>query len=287
MSLRDLFQGASDRKSGRGEDLSGLEILDDPMILALIFYPRKDHGPPPRDPAVQEHLLQVEEGVSIGSRLYVHDVRAPVLIYFHGNGEIAADYDDLAPFYTERGMNLLVVDYRGYGRSTGSPTISSMMRDASGVFVAARDLLARSGFRGDLWVMGRSLGSGSALEVARRFGPVLKGVIIESGFADVMGLMSRIGIPVHRLEVPKEISGFNLSAIREIELPTLIIHGEWDQIIPLSEGEALYEASGATKKELIIIRGAGHNDLFWIGMETYMEAVSRFVFGRSEREGNG
>lgn len=232
-----------------------------------------------QDPGVQEHLFEVEDGVSIGCRFYVHGLQAPVLVYFHGNGEIAADYDDLAPLYTEKGINLLVVDYRGYGRSTGTPTISSMIRDARYVFNAAREMLAQRGFTGDVWVMGRSLGSGSALEVARGSAPCLKGLIIESGFANVMGLLARIGIPVHRLSVPKEVSEFNISAIREVELPTLIIHGEWDQIIPVSEGEALYAASGATKKELLIIPRAGHNDLFWVGMESYMDAVCRFVFG--------
>lgn len=255
-----------------------MEILDHPLVLSLVFYPRRDYGPPSHDPRVREHLFEVEDGVVIGCRFYVHDLQAPVLVYFHGNGEIAADYDDLAPLYTERGMNLLVVDYRGYGRSTGTPTISSMIRDAQGVFAAARETLAQGGFSGDLWVMGRSLGSGSALEVAKSFASSLKGLIIESGFADVMGLLARIGIPVHRLSVPKEISGFNISAIRKVEIPTLIIHGEWDEIIPVSEGEALYVASGATKKELLIIPRAGHNDLFWVGMESYMDAVCRFVF---------
>ncbi len=279
MSLWDLLKGSSDRNASSPEGGSGLQILDHPLVLSLVFYPRRDYGPPSRDPRVQEHLFEVEDGVSLGCRFYVHDREAPVLIYFHGNGEIAADYDDLAPFYTARGMNLLVVDYRGYGRSSGTPTISSMIRDARSVFVAARERLAQGGFAGDMWVMGRSLGSGSALEVARCFASFLKGLIIESGFADVMGLLERIGIPVHRLSVPKEISGFNISAIREVRLPTLIIHGEWDQIIPLSEGEALYAASGAAKKELLIIPRAGHNDLFWVGMESYMDAVCRFVFG--------
>ncbi len=247
-------------------DGSGLQVLDHPLVLSLVFYPRRDYGPPSQDPRVREHLFEVEDGISIGCRFYVHDPQAPVLIYFHGNGEIAADYDDLAPLYTEKGINLLVVDYRGYGRSTGTPTISSMISDARSVFAAAREMLGQGGFSGDLWVMGRSLGSGPALEVARGFASFLKGLIIESGFADVMGLLARIGIPVHRLSVSKEISGFNISAIREVELPTLIIHGEWDEIIPLSEGQALYAASGATKKELLIIPRAGHNDLFWVGM---------------------
>ncbi|MGQ9654063.1 MAG: alpha/beta hydrolase [Thermodesulfobacteriota bacterium] len=279
MSVWDLFKGSSLRSAYNPVDGSGLQILDHPLVLSLVFYPRRDHGPVSQDPGVQEHLFEVEDGVSIGCRFYVRGLQAPVLVYFHGNGEIAADYDDLAPLYTERGINLLVVDYRGYGRSTGTPTISSMIRDARYVFNAAREMLAQRGFTGDLWVMGRSLGSGSALEVARGSVPCLKGLIIESGFADVMGLLARIGIPVHRLSVPKEVSQFNISAIREVELPTLIIHGEWDQIIPVSEGEALYAASGATKKELLIIPRAGHNDLFWVGMESYMDAVCRFLFG--------
>lgn len=54
---------------------------------------------------------------------------APTLLFFHGNGEIVEDYDDIAQIYLKLGINFLPVDYRGYGRSTGSPTVTAMMRD--------------------------------------------------------------------------------------------------------------------------------------------------------------
>ncbi len=251
--------------------------MDHPLVLSFIFHPRKDSARPPDGPRVREYLFPVDEGVVIGSRFYISGSEAPVILYFHGNGEIATDHDEISGLYTDRGMNLLVLDYRGYGKSTGTPSLAAMIRDAGILHKRCTERLLSAGFTGDLWVMGRSLGSASALEVARCAGPSLKGLILESGFADTMGLLERVGVPVHKISIPGEWTHFNVEAIREVAIPTLIIHGEWDQIIPVTEGKALFQASGAERKELLIVPEAGHNDLLWVGMEQYMEAISRFV----------
>jgi fermentation-respiration switch protein FrsA (DUF1100 family) len=73
----------------------------------------------------------------------------------------------------------------------------------------------------------------------------------------------------------------NLRAIHTVAMPTLILHGEWDQIIPLSDGRALFEGSGAAKKELVVIPRAGRNDMLWLGRGQDMDAVCRFVKGKA------
>jgi pimeloyl-ACP methyl ester carboxylesterase len=154
-----------------------------------------------------------------------------------------------------------------------------MVRDSLEVFGGGTKWLTSQGFTGKMWVMGRSLGSTSAIHVARHGGESLAGLIVESGFADTVGLLGRVGIPVERISVPREWTRFNEEEIRQVTLPTLVIHGEWDQIIPVTDGEALFQAARASKKELEVIPGAGHNDLFWVGMAQYMEAIDRFVKG--------
>lgn len=280
MSTKDPFKAGSGASSGDETVSQDLAALDHPLVMSFVFYPRKDVGPPPSDPSVREHLFPVERDVVIGSRFYTSSTKDPVVLYFHGNGEIASDYDGIARLYTSRGMNLLVLDYRGYGRSTGTPTFSAMLRDAPTLFQAAREMLLSGEFKGDLWIMGRSLGSASALEIARHHGPELKGLVVESGFADTMGLLKRVGVPVYLLSISEPAVQFNLMAIREVTIPTLIIHGEWDQIIPFSDGKALFDASAAAKKDLVAIPRAGHNDLLWTGQERYMEAILRFVSGQ-------
>jgi uncharacterized protein len=69
----------------------------------------------------------------------------------------------------------------------------------------------------------------------------------------------------------------NLARIRTIVVPTLIIHGEHDQLIPVSEGEALFRGSIAKDKKLVIVPGARHNDIMWTGMETYLRAIREFT----------
>jgi hypothetical protein len=255
------------------------ESIDHALVLAMVFHPRRDMGPSRDDERVRDFLFPVEEGVAIGARMYISEHRDPVVLFFHGNGEIASDYDDIAPLFADRGMNLLVADYRGYGRSTGTPTLSGMVRDAREVFDAARAMLAANGFTGALWIMGRSLGSAPAIEVANHCSGSLAGLIVESGFADTVGLLGRVGIPVQTIPLPPEWAHLNLDSIRHVTLPTLVIHGEWDEIIPVSDGKALFDAAGAARKELLVIPGAGHNDLLWVGVEQYMAAVSLFIAG--------
>jgi len=76
---------------------------------------------------------------------------------------VVSDYDEIAPFYTERGLNLVVADYRGYGMSEGIPTLTHIVRDAHTKFKGTKKELTNRGYRDELWIMGRSLGSISAL----------------------------------------------------------------------------------------------------------------------------
>jgi pimeloyl-ACP methyl ester carboxylesterase len=199
-----------------------------------------------------------------------------MILYFHGNGEIASDYDGIAPLYNQLGITLFVVDYRGYGASDGIPTATALLADARTCFERARETAKEAaGVEADaLYVMGRSLGSAAALEIARTAPAGLDGLIIESGFAYTFPLIERIGF-LQIVDALEYRDGFgNLEKIAEIRLPTLIIHGERDWIIPIGDAEALYEASAASDKRLVRIASAGHNDLMLVGRRPYFEAIA-------------
>jgi alpha-beta hydrolase superfamily lysophospholipase len=74
-------------------------------------------------------LIAVEPGVDVGARFHMAANTGVNILFFHGNGEIVSDYDELGPVYNQMGINFLAIDYRGYGRSTGQPTVSAMMKD--------------------------------------------------------------------------------------------------------------------------------------------------------------
>src|SRR3990172_11975924 len=105
-----------------------LAALDQPELLQFVFYPRRDVSPPP--PGAADYPIPVAPGVALACRLHTADKAAPTILFFHGNGEVMSDYDDIAPAYGRLGINLCVVDYRGYGASTGRPTIAAMLTDA-------------------------------------------------------------------------------------------------------------------------------------------------------------
>ncbi len=252
-------------------------VLDHPAVLRALFHPRRD---PPGEP-VPHHArlvrIPVEPGVFLGGRLYVARTDAPAILFFHGNGETASDYDGIAPLFTDLGINLLVMDYRGYGISDGTPTATNLAADAVTVFEATSTLLQESGLTNpNLFVMGRSLGSAAAIQVALHAGAAIAGLIIESGFAHTFPLLETLGVRIAGHS--EERDGFgSLLKIAQIRVPTLFIHGEADRLIPVGNGRALLQRSGAAEKWLVTIPRAGHNDLLWVGRAAYMEAIRSMV----------
>jgi alpha-beta hydrolase superfamily lysophospholipase len=252
-------------------------MLAQPQISQVLFHPRPEPGGGSAIPDARPILLEVEPGISLGGWLFPAEAGAPVVLFFHGNGEIAADYDFIAPAYTELGLSLLVMDYRGYGSSNGQPTATHLLADAVTVFEVLEDLWQSQQLSPDrLYVMGRSLGSAAAIEVAVQAGEQLAGLIIESGFADTIALLTRLGAPVSGLDESQ--AGFgNAVKMARVTRPTLIVHGQNDVLIPALEGEMLYRHSGAADKRLVLIPGAGHNDLLLYGRNRYFEAIAAFI----------
>jgi fermentation-respiration switch protein FrsA (DUF1100 family) len=199
------------------------------------------------------------------------------ILFFHGNGEIVADYDDFAPIFNQLGINFLAADYRGYGQSTGKPTVTGMMRDCHIIFDYVRNWLHQNNYPGPLVVMGRSLGSASVLELAAHYQEHLEGLVVESGFAYAAPLLRLLGIDPRALGFEEEAGFRNIDKIAGFEKPTLIIHAEFDHIIPLSDGQALFNASPSSNKTMLEIPGANHNDIFMRGMNEYMAALRQLT----------
>jgi pimeloyl-ACP methyl ester carboxylesterase len=176
-----------------------------------------------------------------------------------------------------------VIDYRGYGRSTGVPCFSKMTDDAEAIFNDIPRLAETAGIRAEgIFIMGRSLGSAPALYLASVHTGELEGLLLDSPFADGPGLIHRLGGP--RLDAG-ELPGFvdNLGRMDRCTLPTLIIHGTEDRIIPLSDAKALYAACRSATRQLVEISGAGHNDLLMKGFEKYFSSIRDHIARTSGR----
>lgn len=248
-------------------------LLDTPEITKSLFHPRSEdlimHGMSPD----RDIFIHVENNSVIGACFRMIRKDGANILFFHGNGEIVADYYDMGEIYNRMGINFLAADYRGYGRSDGSPCVSAMMRDCHTVFEFTRNWLKENSYTGPMIVMGRSLGSASALELAASYRDRIDGLIVESGFAFAIPLLRLLGVPSSSMSFEEKQGFANLEKIRDVDKPVLIIHAERDHIIPFSDGQALYDACGSPDKTLLRIPGADHNTLLHAGFSAYMNAV--------------
>ncbi len=251
------------------------KTLDRHEILTYLFHPRPEAGTLQPRPDHHDVMIPVDKNTAIGGCFHVKDKALPNILFFHGNGEIVADYDMMGPVMNQYGLNFLPVDYRGYGRSGGSPSVSAMMHDCHVILDFVEKWLAENDCTGALVLMGRSLGSASALELASHYPQRISALVVESGFAYTEPLLRILGINTTVLGFNEQTDGFgNLDKINAYDGPTLIIHAEKDHIISFSDGQALYDTSPAIDKTFLKIPGANHNDIFLHGFSEYMEALT-------------
>ncbi len=247
-------------------------LLDRLSGTSQVFFPRRDQSRAP--PGAEDLGLEVEEGVRLGARLYGFDHAWPTILYFHGNGEVVSDHDDISEFYRDSGLNLLVVDFRGYGRSDGQPTFATLVSDGPIAAKRFHEALDERGYGDGRLVMGRSLGAHPALEVAANAAERFSALILESGASNMRRLAARFGVDPEAAAALVEAHDAKIASIR---LPTLFIHGERDDLIPIENAVELHGIIGSERKEFVALEGAGHNDLLWLRAPEYFEAIRKFV----------
>lgn len=243
-------------------------LLDREDLVGSLFFPRPDERSAPW--SARDHEVPVPDATL---HLRVHGERGPMVLLFHGNGEIVSDWDTAAPSFVKRGVRFAVVDYRGYGRSTGRPTMRSLLDDAHLALAFAR-LLADDG----VTVMGRSLGSAAAWEIAAS--PDVEALVIDSGFTDVDAFARRRGVDPRALTDTERARLDPLPKIARASAPLLLLHGERDAVIAHAEAERALAASASSEKCLATILGRGHNDLslepaYWQALGPFVDRLAR------------
>ena len=244
--------------------------LDDISVSMNAFYPRKNWSSPPQ--GAVDHFVPVGDGISLSCRFFPVGTEAPTILFFYGNGETATDYNGIAPFYNRTGVNFFVADYRGYGRSDGWPSFTAMLADSRLVLDHVGGMLADGGYGGRLYVMGRSMGRHSAFELAANCGDRLDGVIIESG-RPILGNFVH-GLPPQQ---SKALEAAYLEKVSSITIPSLVIHGELDELAPVQQAVEMHHCFQSQDKRLLTIPGAGHNDLLYHGINEYFGAIRDFT----------
>ena len=248
--------------------------LDRPDISQNSFYPRRNRTPAPI--GAEDHHAEVAPDIRLSCRFFSCGEERPTILFFYGNGETAADYDNIAPIYNQVGLNFFVADYRGYGQSGGSPSFCSMLADAHPVLQYLRGMLARSGYSPDVFVMGRSMGRHPAFELASSEADSLSGLIVESG-------RPNLGQFVYGLDeaTAERLEDAYRKMVFGITLPVLVIHGEVDTLAPLHQAVEMFHGFISPSKRLLTIPRAGHNDLLFVGINEYFGAIHEFVANNS------
>lgn len=243
---------------------------DNFLVSSMLFFPTRAHAGGSALADTQDGVVPLGE-VTIGYRLYSKADAVALFLLFHGNAESAADYDVYASFLRSIGVALLVVDYRGYGWSSGHPRASALLSDAEHVLLQLPDLLIAHGMEElPLFVVGCSLGGAPAIHLANKYPHCFSGLILESTFAHAPSVLGRAFAWMPGLFGNKDkMAGMNL--------PLLVMHGERDQIIPVRQGQTLFDTAPAQHKVLMRVPQAGHNDLVATASTDYFVTVKTFV----------
>ena len=242
---------------------------------SFIYYPpRFPEGFPPPDlygRQVEEVWLTTLDKVKLNAWYLPNPTSEKVLLWFHGNAENIGYGLEHVVFYSRLGVNVLAVDYRGYGKSEGSPDEAGVYRDADAAYdylIQVRHIQPKN-----IIVYGHSLGGAVAIDLASR--RECGGLIVQSSFTSVKE-MARRTFRIPLLEyIPK--SQFNsLAKIQRVRAPVLIVHGTRDETVPFCMGQRLFDAA-PEPKSFFAVEGAGHNDVIEIGGDDLLGDLRSFI----------
>jgi hypothetical protein len=241
-----------------------------PLLNALLFFPERRILAVPPTP---HETVDVE--TEDGERLHAWWIPASGpsrghVLFCHGNGGNIGDRVLHAGLLQRAGFDVLLFDYRGYGRSTGRASEDGTYRDAR----AALRVLLRLGDVDPTRILyiGESLGGAVALALALEARPA--GLVLVSTFTSVRD-MARCHYPfVPAAAVPDAYP--SLERIRSLRAPLLVFHGDRDDIVPLMYGQELYDAAPEPKR-MHVLPGVGHNDLVTAAGAEWAAAIAEWA----------
>ncbi|MDR3354654.1 MAG: alpha/beta hydrolase [Synergistaceae bacterium] len=242
------------------------------LLPRIVFIPSRNIVTTPGDYGLpfDDVMITTSDGVSINGWFVPAPEARGTLLFFHGNaGNISHRMDSIEIFHN-LGLSVFIIDYRGFGRSGGSCSISGTTEDAA---AAWRYLTGERGISPeDIVVFGRSIGGAVAMQLMARVKP--RALILESTFSS-LAEMIRVPflVPLARLIAGGAFDSAQIAS--KLTVPTLFIHSPDDEIVPYRLGRRLYE-SAAGEKTFAEIHG-GHNDGFLKSIDIYRAALDEFL----------
>jgi fermentation-respiration switch protein FrsA (DUF1100 family) len=246
----------------------------------LMFFPTSGQTVTPRDVGLEYRDLSIHtsDGETLSAWWIGHAAARADVVYFHGNGGNLSIWLPILAGVQASGLSVLACDYRGYGKSTGSPTEHGLYLDAEAVLGALSRLRREQGAPRDaderpIVYWGRSLGgavAAYAASVARPDGLILESTFVDKAavIRDHLALRALNVLSSYRFETARMLDGF--------DGPALVMHGDADGVVPFAAGRALFDRLRGPKR-FVTLRGADHNDLFPATAREYWRAIEDLV----------
>ena len=243
------------------------------LEASFIYFPQRQYDARPEDFGLAAEALSLQS--SGGVRLkgwWIHGAGRKALLFFHGNaGNVSHRLERVRILVESLGLDVFLVDYRGYGESSGKPNEEGLYADGEAISRAA----AERGFPPDRIVLfGESLGCAVAIETALRH-PCLA-LILETPFLSIAALARVIYpfLPVFLIRTRFD----NEAKIARVTVPKLIVAAERDEVVPPGHARRLFELA-VPPKDFYMIPGATHNDTYVAGGRQYVEKWKEFLAG--------
>ena len=228
---------------------------------------------PQRTPVMPEESgrIDVEIPIENAQRLrgwyFYNQQNKSTVIYFYGNGETTLSSHGRSKWIAKNlNVNVLSIDYRGYGYSDGSPRINSLLTDAIRVYDAVPDLGSTDQ---NIIVFGRSIGTAPAIYLTSQ--RTVQALILEAPFTTISDVISAwntqltgLASWIVRLKPEKKLATMQpqpVDLMAEIDVPLLVLHGTTDSIIPMRLGKTIYTVCPSVDKTWCEVTNAGHNNL--------------------------
>ncbi|NAS13637.1 alpha/beta hydrolase [Poritiphilus flavus] len=216
----------------------------------------------------QEVFLKAGDEALLNGIHFTLDNPRGVILYFHGNAGDLSRWGQITSFFTTKGYEVIVMDYRTYGKSTGKLSEAVLYTDAALFYN-----YAQSKFPEDkIIVYGRSLGTGIASKIASLNNP--SKLILETPYYSLEDV-GKSRFPWLPVKLLSRYAMRSYEFVAQVNCPITILHGTRDQVVPFESGEKLFEAIPGKQKKMIVIEGGGHNNL--AGYEAYQNAINAIL----------
>jgi fermentation-respiration switch protein FrsA (DUF1100 family) len=238
-----------------------------------MYYPTRDIVRTPSDAGLpfESVVLETPDGETLhGWWVPSGGPDAPVVLFFHGNGGNVSHRLEKLAVFRDIGADTLIIDYRGYGRSSGTPSEQGIYRDARAAYQWLTTTRRVDPDR--IVVYGESLGSAVAVHLAAE--APMGGVVVESGFTSVTDIAQK-RLPFLPVQWILKHKFDSLEKVPRINAPLLILHSRQDELFEMSHPERLLAAAESPKR-LVEMQG-GHNDAYLVSADTYRDALARFL----------